>query len=320
MRIVFMGTPEFAVPSLLACLAVGEVVAVVTQPDKPKGRGQEMQPTPVKAAALERGLTVLQPPKIRTPPFSEELKNYAPDVCVVTAYGKILPRDLLDVPKLGCLNVHASLLPRWRGAAPIQWSVAEGDERSGVCLMRMEEGLDTGPVLSRREVALLPDETGQSLHDRLSALGGDVLREELPRFFRGELSETPQSEGGMTYAPMIKKEDGQLDFRRPAIVLERRLRAFTPWPGAYTRLGAALLKVHRAHAVDGSGPAGQVLSAGPDGIVVACATGALRIEELQLEGKKRVTAGEFLRGRAIETGSQPFVMDAPVEQTPKKGG
>lgn len=306
-RIVFMGTPELAVASLRACAEVGDVVAVVTQPDKPKGRGQEQAVSPVKAWALERGLNVLQPPKLKGADFDQTLRALSPDVTVVTAYGKILPKAVLDAPARGSLNVHASLLPRWRGAAPIQWAIAEGDVKTGLCLMRMDEGLDTGPVLARREIPITPDETSESLYGKLSELSFGLLTEELPRFLAGELVETPQPSEGSTYAPMIRKSDGALDFGRPAVELERRVRAFTPWPGSYTHLGGALLKVHRAALGEGSGRPGEVLAAGPSGIEVACHEGSLVLLEVQAEGKKRLPVKEFLSGRKIAVGSQPFV-------------
>lgn len=227
-RIVFMGTPEFAVSSLAACFDIGDVVAVVTQPDKPKGRGHAVAISPVKALAQERGVPVLQPVKLRTPPFSEELRKYEPDVCVVTAYGRILPKDVLDLPRKGCVNVHASLLPRFRGAAPIQWSLAYGDAETGVSLMVMDEGLDTGPVLAMRRLPIGPEDTSATLHEKLAKLGGEILREDLPKYLRGELQPVPQPTEGVVLAPIINKEDGLLDFARPAAELERRVRAFMP--------------------------------------------------------------------------------------------
>ncbi|MHB8879013.1 MAG: methionyl-tRNA formyltransferase [Myxococcaceae bacterium] len=305
-RIVFMGTPEFAVSSLKACLEVGEVVAVVTQPDKPKGRGQEVQASPVKALALARGIPVLQPSKLRGTPFASELAAFAPEVCVVTAYGKILPPDVLKVPPRGCLNVHGSLLPRFRGAAPIQWAIALGDRKSGVCLMVMDQGMDTGGVLSCEEVDLAPDETYGSLHDKLASLGHDLLVRDLPRYLSGELAPRPQSPEGVVLAPMIRKEDGRLDFTRPAAELERRLRAFTPWPGMFTSFGGALLKIRGARVGAGRGEPGAVLSAGPEGIEVACGEGSLLLTLLQPEGKRAMSAAEFLAGRKIAIGSRPF--------------
>lgn len=305
-RIVFMGTPEFAVASLAACFDIGDVVAVVTQPDKPKGRGQALAISPVKALALERGVPVLQPAKLRTPPFSEELRQYSPDVCVVTAYGKILPKDLLALPPKGCVNVHASLLPRFRGAAPIQWSIAYGDAETGVSLMVMDEGLDTGPVLAMRRLPIASDDTSATLHEKLSKLGGEILREDLPKYLRGELQPVPQPSEGMVLAPIINKEDGHLDFAKPAVDLERRVRAFTPWPGAFTGFGGGRLKVHRAQVGTGRGAPGTVLSASAEGLEVACGEGSLRLLEVQPEGKRVMKASEFLSGHKLAPGSQPF--------------
>lgn len=311
MRIVFMGTPVFAVRSLEACLGLGEVVAVVTQPDKPRGRGQAVSQSPVKALAVAKGLPVLQPVKLRGTPFAQELRALMADVAVVTAYGKILPRDVLEAPARGCVNVHASLLPRFRGAAPIQWAIASGDEKTGVCLMKMDEGMDTGPVIDRAELPILPTDTSATLHDKLAALGGEVLTRSLPRYLRGELTPVPQAAEGAVPAPMITKEDGALDFTRRAVELERRLRAFTPWPGAFTRLGGVLLKVHAASVGAGRGEPGAVLSAGPAGVEVACGEGSLLLTQLQLEGKRALSARDFLVGRAIAVGSKPFSPGAP---------
>jgi methionyl-tRNA formyltransferase len=305
-RIVFMGTPQFAVKSLQACLELGEVVAVVTQPDKPRGRGQEVSFSPVKQLAVEKGLTVLQPVKIRGTTFASELAALKPDVAVVTAYGKILPKDVLETPVHGCVNVHASLLPRFRGAAPIQWAIAEGDETTGVCLMKMDEGMDTGGVIDRAELPIGPNDTSASLHDALSELGGVVLRRALPRYLAGESKPTPQPTEGVVMAPMIRKEDGALDFSKPAVVLERRLRAFTPWPGAFTTLDGALFKVHAASVGTGSGAPGTVLAAGPHELEVACGEGSLVMTSVQLEGKRVMSAQEFLAGKKLAVGSTPF--------------
>ncbi len=320
MRIVFMGTPGFAVPSLRACLEVGEVVLVVTQPDKPKGRGQSVTAPPVKLLALEHGLVVAQPAKLRNTNFAEVLRAVNADVCVVTAYGKILPKDVLEAPRHGSVNVHASLLPRWRGAAPIQRAIEAGDAQTGVCLMQMDEGLDTGGVISCATLPIRPGDTSASLHDALSQLGHDLLVRDLPRYVQGALGATPQPAEGVTLAKMIDKEEGFLDFSRPAAELERRLRAFTPWPGAFTYLvgeGGArtLLKVHRMNVLpDASGGAspGTVVEAGGDGIVVACGEGALALCEVQAEGKRRMSAAEFLVGRKLERGARPFAA-APKE-------
>lgn len=301
-----MGTPQFAVASLQACLELGEVVAVVTQPDKPRGRGQEVRFSEVKQLAVEKGIPVLQPLKLRGTDFAQQLHALKADVAVVTAYGKILPKDVLDAPAHGCVNVHASLLPRFRGAAPIQWAIALGDPQTGVCLMKMDEGMDTGPVFARGTLAIEPTDTSATLHEKLSALGGALLREHLPGYLRGELPPAPQPAGTVVMAPMIQKEDGAIDFSRPAIDLERRLRAFTPWPGAFTHFDGALLKVQAVKVGDGRGAAGEVLRASPAGIEVACGAGSLLLTSLQPEGKKPMTAQQFLAGRKVAVGDRPF--------------
>jgi methionyl-tRNA formyltransferase len=305
-RIVFMGTPGFSVAALDACFRLGEVVGVVTQPDKPKGRGQELSISPVKARALERGVPVLQPPKIRNTPFHLELAALKPDVTVVAAYGKILPKDVLEVPPHGSVNVHASLLPRFRGAAPIQWAIARGDDKTGVCLMKMDEGMDTGPIIARGELPVAPDETSATLHDKLSALGGRLLEEHLLPYVEGQRPPVPQPAEGIVMAPMIQKEDGRLDFTRPAVELERRLRAFTPWPGAWTTFSGATLKVLSVKVEKGHGRPGEVLRAGRDGLELACADGSLVLLQLQPEGKRPMDAAGFLASRKVETGSSPF--------------
>ncbi len=305
-RLIFMGTPHFAVSSLRACLELGEVVAVVTQPDKPRGRGQEVSFSPVKELALEKGIQVLQPVKIRGTDFAQQLAALAADVAVVTAYGKILPADCLDAPRLGCLNVHASLLPRFRGAAPIQWAIASGDAETGVCLMKMDVGMDTGPVIARAQLPILPTDTSATLHDKLAALGGGLLNEHLLAYLAGQRPLAPQPAEGVVMAPMINKEDGQLDFSRPAVELERRLRAFTPWPGAFTHFDNALLKVQSLTATHASGDPGTVLRATAEGIEVACATGSVLFTSLQPEGKKPMTAQQFLAGRKVTVGEKPF--------------
>ncbi len=306
MRIVFMGTPEFAVKSLEACLRLGEVVAVVTQPDKPRGRGQDVSFSAVKTVALEKGLKVLQPQKIRGTNFHDELRALSPDVSVVTAYGKILPLEVLEAPKHGSVNVHGSLLPRFRGAAPIQWAIASGDTKTGICLMRMDVGMDTGPVIDRAELPILPTDTSASMHEKLSVLGGELLLRSLPGYLSGALVPVPQPTEGVVMAPMIRKEDGVLDFQKSAAELERRLRAFTPWPGASTRVEGHGFKVHAASVTQGQGAPGVVLSSGADGIVVACGVGALRFEQVQPEGKRVMAVKDFLLGRRIEVGTTPF--------------
>ncbi len=306
MRIVFMGTPEFAVKSLEACLRLGEVVAVVTQPDKPRGRGQEVSFSPVKALAVAKGLPVLQPTKIRGTDFADVLRRFEADVAVVTAYGRILPQDVLDAPRRGCVNVHASLLPRFRGAAPIQWAIAAGDEKSGVCLMQMDAGMDTGAIIDRAELPIGPDDTSASLHDKLAELGGGVLERSLRRYVDGEIGAVPQPTEGVVMAPMIKKEDGKLDWSKSARELERRLRAFTPWPGAFCTFEGGLLKVSKSMAGSGQGAPGTVLSTSAAGIEVACGEGSLVLVALQPEGKRSMTAQEFLAGRKLVVGTTPF--------------
>lgn len=314
-RIVFMGTPPFAVRSLEACLDVGTVVAVVTQPDKPKGRGHELAFSAVKTFALEKGLPVLQPVRVRpkdgSPDFADELRALEADVAVVTAYGKILPKAVLDAPKHGCVNVHASLLPRFRGAAPIQWAVAHGDAVTGVCLMKMDEGMDTGPVIDRAELPIAATDTAASLHDSLALLGGTVLRRSLQRYLDGQLKPVAQSTEGVVMAPMITKNDGALDFTKPASVLERRMRAFTPWPGAFTTLDGALFKVHAASAGSNRGTPGTILSLSAEGIEVACGEGSLLLTSVQAEGKRVMKASEFLAGnKKLTVGAAPFVQPA----------
>jgi methionyl-tRNA formyltransferase len=304
-RIVFMGTPALALPSLEACRAVGDVVAVVTQPDRPRDRGQAVQASAVKAAAEAAGIQVLQPTRLKGTDFAKTLAGLAPEVAVVTAYGRILPVEVLSVPLRGSLNVHASLLPRWRGAAPIQWAIAEGDTETGVSLMQMEAGLDTGPVLAVQGEEIRADDTAQTLGARLSVLGGRLLREALPRFLEGELRGVPQAEAGVTLARVVDRGDGWLDFGRPARVLERRLRAFTPWPGAWTTLSGHLLKVHRARVGTGQGPAGTVLGT-ERALEVACGEGSLLLLELQAEGKRRLEVEDFLRGHRLAPGTRPF--------------
>jgi methionyl-tRNA formyltransferase len=302
-RIVFMGTPDFAVPSLEACAELGEVVLVVTQPDRPKGRGQQVAPPPVKRWALEHGLRVEQPEKLKTTRFHERVAPLQPDVAVVAAYGRILPPELLAVPKHGCVNVHGSLLPRYRGAAPIQWAVANGDPETGVCLMQMEAGLDTGPVIACRRLPIGPTDTGGSMHDKLAQLGAEVLRAELPAFLAGERAPTPQDHAKATQAPMLKKSDGRIDFRLPARLVEARMRGFAPWPGAFTTLDGKLLKVFGASVADGHGSPGTVLRADPDGLEIACGEGSIVIREVQAEGGRRMPIAQFLAGHPLSAGA-----------------
>jgi methionyl-tRNA formyltransferase len=302
-----MGTPAFAVPCLEALSRVADVVLVVTQPDKPQGRGLALTESPVKQLAVERGFPVFQPERARDGRLRDALLQHAPDLALVVAYGKILPADVLAAPRLGCLNVHGSLLPRYRGAAPIQWAIVHGERETGVCLMQMDVGMDTGPVLERRVLAIGENETGGELFERLSRLSGELVESALPRLVAGELRAEPQPAEGATHAPMIKKEDGALDFRQSAQAVHDRARGFYPWPGAYTALAGRRIKVHgtRLAEREGSlGAPGTVLAADPGGIVVACGAGAVRLLELQLEGKRKMDAGAFLAGHPLEAGQR----------------
>jgi methionyl-tRNA formyltransferase len=306
LRIIFMGTPDLA-RDVLATLADDHrfpVVAVVAQPDRPKGRDLQLQPPPVKIEALARGLPVLQPEKARDPAFLDQLRALAPGLIIVAAYGQILPQALLDIPRHGCLNVHTSILPRWRGAAPIQWAIADGDAETGVTLMRMEAGLDTGPVVSIARTPISDADTGQTLHDRLAGLGGKLLVGTLPAYLAGEIVPQHQPAEGVTYARKVTKEDGRLDWTRSARTLAARIRAFTPWPGAFCHIPsgpkAKLLKVHVALPVAGCGAPGTLLAADKAGLVVACGEDALRLTEVQPEGGRRMTAEQFLAGHTID--------------------
>jgi len=305
-RIVFFGTPPFAVPALRACLELGEVVAVVTQPDRPRGRGQHLSPPAVKEEAERAGVPVLQPPRLKGTDFADRLSALRPDLGMVAAYGRILPPEVLAAPRLGCVNVHASLLPRWRGAAPIQWAIASGDAETGVCLMQMEAGLDTGPVLAVRRTPILPTDTSETLHARLAELGGELVRQELPRLLAGALTPRPQPSEGVTLARMVEKEDGRIDWTRPAIELERRVRAFDPWPGLWTDVRGDRLRIWRAEVAPGAGAPGTVLTASGGVLEVATGERALRLLELQPEGRRRMSAAEFLSGHRLAPGDRPF--------------
>lgn len=302
LRLVFAGTPEFAVPCLEACRTSGaDVVAVYTQPDRPAGRGRKLTPSPVKQAALAAGMTVEQPASLKAIEARRQLADYRPDLLVVVAYGLILSRKVLATPTRGCWNVHASLLPRWRGAAPIQRAILAGDTESGVDLMQMEAGLDTGPVMLQRRTPIAAAETGGSLHDRLSLLGAEVLAEGLRRTLAGEvLAATPQRDAdAATYAHKLDKAEARLDLSRPAAELERKVRAFNPWPVAEAEVAGERLRIWSAHALDvdhGATP-GSLLGAGRDGIELACGQGVLRITELQRAGGKRISASDFLNAR-----------------------
>ena len=322
MKIVFMGTPDFAVTTLQALIESGhEVIAAVSQPDKPFGRKAELRPTPVKAAAEAAGIPVLQPRRLRDPEFTEKLEQLAPDVIVVAAYGKIIPKFILELPRYGCVNVHASLLPKYRGAAPIQWAILDGEPETGVSIMQMNEGLDEGDILNMSRVAISDTETGGSLFNKLAAEGGRLLVETLQLLEEGKIRPEKQPADSPTpYARMIVKEDGLIDWKRSAAEIERQVRGLDPWPGAYTRLDGKMFKILRSHVLaegetNVSGydkmnqnenvlAVGSVLAAGKEGIDVCTGDGILRVTEVQLEGKKRMAAADFLRGHAIEPGLQ----------------
>lgn len=301
MRIVYMGTPDFAVPALTDLYEAGhEILCVVSQPDKPVGRHADLKPTPVKEKALELGLKVLQPEKASDPAFIEEIRAMEPDVVVVTAYGKILRKAFLEIPKYGCINIHASLLPKYRGSAPIQWSVINGDEKTGITIMKLDEGMDTGDILLQEEIPIAEDETGGSLFDRLQTVGGPLCLKVLEKLEEGTVVPVKQNESLATKAPPLSKEMGDLDFRRNASELERLVRGLCPWPGTYTRVGGKILKVHTAHVSPEEYPdtAPGTFLPGEDTITVICGDrSALCLDEVQLEGKKRMTAREFLRGQ-----------------------
>ncbi len=308
MRVIFMGTPDFSVGTLKALAAAGhEIAAVVTQPDKPKGRGKAMQPTPVKEAAEKLGLQVLQPVKVRDEAFLDQLEELHADVAVVVAFGQIIPSRLLKMPKYGCINVHASLLPDYRGAAPIQWAVIDGRKESGVTVMRMDEGLDTGDMIAKVTVLLTETETGGSLFEKLSEAGAKLLVETLPRIASGEAAYEKQPEESPTpYAAMIKKSMGLIDWRKSAVELERLIRGLNPWPSAFTGWNHKILKIWKASVCEensGFGP-GQVARITKDGIYVQTGQGMLCILELQLEGKKRMETDVFLRGNEIDVGAE----------------
>ncbi|MEO8986199.1 MAG: methionyl-tRNA formyltransferase [Rhodanobacter sp.] len=301
MRVVFAGTPEFAVPCLAACRAsAADVVAVYTQPDRPAGRGRNLAISPVKRAALDAGIPVEQPLSLKSAAARQRLADYRPDLMVVVAYGLILPRAILATPTHGCWNVHASVLPRWRGAAPIQHAILAGDDETGVALMQMDAGLDTGAVLLERRTPISATDTGGSLHDRLALLGADMLGEGLARLIAGSLpAARAQACDGVSYAHKLDKAQAQLDFTRPATALERQVRAFDPWPVATAQVHGEMLRIWAAHAIaeDTDAAPGTVLRASRDGIDIACAHGALRISAVQRAGGKRIDVADYLNAR-----------------------
>lgn len=308
MKIVYMGTPDFAVPPLAALVENGyEVTAVITQPDKPKGRGKTLMPTPVKEEALKHEIPVYQPAKVRDPEFLEILQKLEPDMIIVAAFGQIIPKVILDMPKYGCINIHASLLPKYRGAAPIQQAVIDGEKESGVTIMKMGTGLDTGDMISQAVVKLREDETGGSLFDRLAETGAELLVRTIPSIENGTAVYTKQPEESPTpYAAMITKQMGLLDFSKSAVVLERLVRGMNPWPSAYTFLNNKTLKVWKCSVESGScgkDVPGTITDMDKKGIHVACGEGTLILEEVQLEGKKRMETDAFLRGYHVTAGT-----------------
>jgi methionyl-tRNA formyltransferase len=330
MKIIFMGTAELSCASLemLARDKNLSVAAVVTPPDKPRGRDLKLQPSPVKALALKLNLPVLQPNRARDEKFIGELRALKADLIVVVAYGHILPPAILELPRHGCLNIHASLLPKYRGAAPIQWAIANGDNETGVTIMKMDAGLDTGDIVAQRRTSILPSDDSATLHDRLGRFGAELLAQTIPNYVAGKIQSRPQPAEGVSHASKIKKEDGRIDWNLPAKTIWNRLRAFTPWPGAFTFLRSAehrhgsnlaasqhaepvpgapkpqLLKIWKAEVVEKSGPAGEILSADKNDIAVACGQDALRIVELQREGGRRLTAPEFIAGHVLNVGEK----------------
>ena len=304
MRIVFIGTGEIGVPTLQALLRSSEhrVTGVVTQPDKPAGRTQQIEPPPIKRALAGTKMSILQPVRIKGREAIEEVRALRPEAIVVMAYGQILPRDLLEIPPVACLNLHASLLPRWRGAAPIQAAIAAGDPETGITVMYMAEGLDTGDILLQRKIEILPADTGGSLHDRLAQIALEALLDALQILAKGNAPRIPQGNALATYAPKLTRDDGKIDWSEPAEIIERKIRAFNPWPGAFITIstnGTRNLKIFSATVVDFGGEPGEILRSQNE-LVIAAGKSALSLGEVQLEGKRRMSASEFLRGHAIK--------------------
>ncbi len=302
MRVVFMGTPDFAVPVLEALTeSKHEVVAVVTQPDKRKGRGKEMQYTPVKTAALNHGIEVYQPAKVKDEEFQNVLRDINADVIVVVAFGQILPPSIIHMPKYGCINVHASLLPKYRGAAPIQWAVIDGEKETGITTMQMDEGLDTGDMMLKEVVPVDEKETGGSLHDKLAACGGKIILETLQKVEDGTVTYTKQDDSKSNYAKMLDKNLGKIDFTKKAVEIERLIRGLNPWPSAYTKLNGKTLKIWDADVLEGENETpGKIVNITKDQIWISTGEGILAVNELQLEGKKRMNTEDFLRGYKME--------------------
>jgi methionyl-tRNA formyltransferase len=308
LRIVFMGAAELSCASLQALVACPQfqVVMVVTQPDRPKGRDLKLHPTPLKELALREHLPVLQPEKARNEAFLGELRSLEPELIAVAAYGQILPKTILDLPRVGCLNVHTSLLPKYRGPAPIQWAIINGDAETGVTIMKIAPTLDTGDMLTQESTPILPEDNSATLHDRLAKIGAELLVRSIPDYITGKLVPRPQPADGASYAPKISKQDGRVDWQQPALVIWNRVRGLVPWPGAYTYLPASpqplMLKIWEVQVTPSQGTPGEILQADKNGVVVACGEGALRISSLQREGGRRLKAQEFLAGHPLLPG------------------
>ncbi len=305
LRTVFMGTPTFALHTLQGLIDAGcHLIGVYTQPDRPKGRGKQMATPPVKELALHEGIPVFQPPKLRDPETVAKLNVLKPDLIVVVAYGQILPKSVLDIPRYGCINVHASLLPKYRGAAPINKAIMDGEVETGVTTMFMDAGLDTGDMLVKKTLPIGPEETAGALHDRLAVLGREAMEETLARLCAGTLKRQIQNDDQSSYAPLMKKEDGRIDWSRPARDIHNQVRGLDPWPGAYTMLEGATLKLAATQPLsEGEGPPGTVLEADAQGVKIACGSGSLLVKQLQLAGRKRLPVADFLRGCPLAPGT-----------------
>lgn len=305
MRVIFMGTPTFALPSFEVLRARGEhLIAVVTQPDRPQGRGQALTPPPVKAAATRAGIPVQQPEKVRHPEFLEWCRSAGPDLIVVVAFGQILPKTLLDIPRAGCLNVHASLLPRYRGAAPIAWAIVRGETETGITTMQMDPGMDTGPMLLQQATPIRPEDTAGTLGQRLATLGAQTLNDTLDRLTAGTLEITPQDNTKATMAPLLKKDDGRIDWSQPARSIDALVRGMDPWPGAFTTHGTETWRVWKVRPEPRSGEPGVVVAADATGIAVGTGDGVAVITELQTPGKRRLPAAEYLAGHVVKAGDR----------------
>jgi methionyl-tRNA formyltransferase len=303
-RVIFMGTPAFAVPSLFSLAKSENITLVVTNPDRPSGRGQTLSPSPVKVEAQRLGLPVFQPEKAKHPDSVARIAAEKPDLIVVAAYGHILPKSILDIPAHGCINVHASLLPKYRGAAPINWAVARGETVTGVTIMKMDVGMDTGPMLLVREMPIADQDTARTLYDKLSLLGAEALAEALRKLHEGTLAETPQDDALASYAPMLKKEHGRIDWSRPAGEVRNLIRGMTPWPSACTSHAGKALKILSASVREARGEPGEILDVGHDGVVVACGEGAIALGMVQPEGGRAMSSRDYARGRRVKKGER----------------